>query len=530
MSNPKGSLKATPENIGIIAHVDHGKTTLTDSLLMAAGLLSPTMAGRALALDYLPEEQERQMTIKAANISLYFEWENKPYIINLIDTPGHVDFTGKVTRSLRAIDGAIVVVDAVEGVMVQTETVTRQALEERVRPLLYINKIDRLIKELCLTPDKMQKRLASIINDFNNLIEMYAEPEFRNKWKVSVETDTVAFGSAKDKWGFTVSIARERGIGFKHVYEAYETGNVGFLQKKVPLYEAILRMVVKHIPPPNVAQQYRVPIIWKGDLDSEVGRAMLACKDDGPAVMCVTSVKVDPQAGVVATGRLFSGVLKKGMEVYLINAKRKARIQQVCIYMGPHREIVEEITAGNIPALLGISDARAGETLATVPDVAPFESLKYVTEPVITISIEPKYSRDLPKLVSILRDMSIEDPNLVVTINEETGEYLISGLGHVHLEIAIGEIQKRGIEIVTSRPIVVYRETVKTSSPVFEGKSPNKHNKLYISVEPLEEEIVEMIRRGELHDQMDRHAVARLLRQRGWDSDEARGVWAINEY
>src|SRR5512136_426790 len=230
-------------NAGIIAHVDHGKTTLTDSLLAAAGMLSPNMAGTALALDYLEEEQKRQMTIKAANISLLYEQKAGTFLINLIDTPGHVDFSGRVTRSLRAIDGAVVVVDAVEEVMVQTETVTRQAVEERVKPALYVNKIDRLIKELRLTPDKIQTKLGNIIRDFNRLIEMYAEPEFREKWKVSPAEGTLAFGSAKDRWGLTLGMVKEKGINFGSIVDAYLNNTTDALAKEAPLHTAILNMI-----------------------------------------------------------------------------------------------------------------------------------------------------------------------------------------------------------------------------------------------------------------------------------------------
>ena len=137
-------------NVGTLAHVDHGKTTTTDSLLMGAGLLSPKVAGKALALDYVEIEQIRQMTVKAANISLYFEYNGKPYLINFVDTPGHVDFTGHVTRSLRVMDGALVVVDAVEGVMTTTETVVKQALGELVRPVVFITKINKYSQALRL--------------------------------------------------------------------------------------------------------------------------------------------------------------------------------------------------------------------------------------------------------------------------------------------------------------------------------------------------------------------------------------------
>ncbi|MFP3224232.1 MAG: elongation factor EF-2 [Nitrososphaeria archaeon] len=523
------SNKEQIRNFGIIAHVDHGKTTTSDSLLAAAGMLSPSVAGQALALDYMELEQKRQLTIKAANVTLYYEYEGKPYVFNMIDTPGHIDFTGKVTRSLRALDGAVVVVDAVEGVMTQTETVLRQALDERVRPVLYINKIDRLIKELRLTPEKMQIWLSNIINDVNRLIDIYAEPEFKDKFKVSITNDSVAFGSSKDRWGFTLSMAKAKNMGFKDVYEGYNRGDISSLVENFQLHEAILSMVIKHIPPPYVAQKYRIPKIWKGDPESEIYKAMIECDDNGPTVMMVTNVVVDPQAGPVAVGRLFSGTVRDGDLLYLINAKRQERVQSVSMFMGPFREIVGYLPAGNIPALLGLQHASAGETLSSVKDIVPFESIKYVSEPVVTIAVEPKNPRDLPKLIDILQNMHLEDPNLVVTINQETGETLLSGMGVLHLEIATTLIQDQGIEIITSKPLINYRETITTKAGPVMAKSPNKHNKVYIRVEPLDEETINLIITGQINENMDRKQIAKILRDHGWDADEAKGVVAIDE-
>src|SRR5437762_12716227 len=194
-------------------------------------------------MDFMEEEQKRQMTIKAANVSLYYEHGGTPYVIHLINTPGHVDFHGQVTRSLRAIDGAVVVVDSVEEVMVQNETVTRQALEERVRPVLYINKIDRLINELKLTPDHIQERIARIIKDLNGLLDLYAEPEFKEKWKVNFATNTVAMGSTKVRWGFNFQVARKQGIKFTDVVDAYHNNKVEDLKTKAPIHEAYLGIV-----------------------------------------------------------------------------------------------------------------------------------------------------------------------------------------------------------------------------------------------------------------------------------------------
>jgi len=530
------SKKENIRNIGIIAHIDHGKTTMTDSLLAEAGLLSPRIAGEARALDYLEEEQKRGITIKTANISLLHEMEGTPYVINLIDTPGHVDFTGKVTRALRAIDGAVVVVDAVEEVMVQTETVTRQALEERVRPVLFINKVDRLIKELKLNPDEIQKKLLRIIRDFNNLIDIYGEPEFKDKWRVDPAKETVAFGSALHKWGFTLSTAQRKGVKFKDIVDAYAKEEYQSLPELLPLHTAILDMVVKNMPNPIDAQKYRLPKVWKGDIDSEIGKAMVNCEDNGPTVMCITMAQMDPQAGLVATGRLFSGSVKGGDQVYLVGAKKEHRIQQVSMYMGAFREVVDEITAGNIAALLGLDLARAGETLVDTAHkdvMIPFERIKYVSEPVVTIAIEPKHPRDLPRLVDAMNRLSIEDPNLVTTINKETGEYLLSGMGELHLEIAVKFLRDYGggIEIVTSRPIVMYRESVSDKGIVAMAKSPNKHNRFWVQVEPLEENVIELIEKGELSEEMGRKKMGNVLyEQAKWPTEEARNIWALEEH
>lgn len=511
-------------NFGVIAHVDHGKTTMSDSLLAYSGIIAPSAAGKALAMDFDKEEQQRGITIYQANVTLLFNQKGQEYVINMIDTPGHVDFSGRVIRSLRAIDGAVVVCDAVEGIMTQTETVTRMALEERVRPVLFINKVDRLIKELRLTPEKMQAQLAEVVSNFNQLVETYAEPEYREKWKVSIQDASVTFGSAKDRWAINVDIMKERGITFKDVIDAYQNEKVADLVEKAPLADAVLGMVVKHHPAPKDAVKYRIPQIWKGDLESDVGKALLACSDDGPTIMMVVNMVLDPAAGPVAIGRLFSGTIKDGQTIQIIDGNREARIQSVNFFMGNQREQVSELGAGNIPALLGLTECRAGNTLSTVKGIPVFEGVKYVSEPVVQIAIEPKHPKDLPKLVEILKQLTIEDPNLIVKIDEESGETLVAGMGVLHLDVATHRIQDAKCEIVTSEPLINYRETVKGNCEPIMSKSPNRHNKIFMKVEPLEPKIAHMLRTGEISDMKDKKLVADLLKQQGWDTDTIKRV------
>jgi len=514
-------------NIGTIAHIDHGKTTLSDNLIAGAGMMSEELAGKQLVLDYDEQEQARGITINAAAASMVHEVEGTEYLINLIDTPGHVDFGGDVTRALRALDGAILVVDSVEGVMPQTETVLRQAMREKVKPVLFINKVDRLINELKLDSDQMQKRFAKIITDVNRLIKMYAPQDKKEEWTVKVEKGTVAFGSAFNKWALSLSSMQKNKITFKEVYEYLKNGDQKTLSKKAPLHQVVLDMVVHHIPNPAEAQKYRIPQIWKGDLNSEVGKSLLNADPKGPTVIMITKIIVDQHAGEIAVGRVYSGTIRKGDELYISDMGEKSyRVQQLAMMVGPDRIPIDEIKAGNIAAIVGLKDAIAGSTVSSIKNIDPFEPMKHYSDPVVTMAIEAKYTKDLPKLIEVLRLIAKADPSIQVEINQETGEHLISGMGELHLEVTIYRIvNDYKVEIETSEPLVVYRETIDHKGGPFEGKSPNKHNKFYIEVEPLQEEVVKAILSGEIPQGdrfKDKKDITKKLESLGMDHDEAR--------
>ncbi|HQT44690.1 MAG TPA: GTP-binding protein, partial [Candidatus Micrarchaeota archaeon] len=271
-------------NVAICAHVDHGKTTLTDSLVARAGLISKEKAGEQRVMDFDEQEQARGITIKSANISIAFELKGKDYLLNLIDTPGHVDFGGHVTRAMRAVDGVVLVVDSVEGIMPQTETVLRQALRERAKPTIFINKIDRLINELQLDGDQMQQRFVKIINGLNKIIMQYAPEDKRDDWMIQVAKGNISFGSAYNKWAVSILSMKRFNLTFKEMAELCKAGDHKTLRDKSPLDETMLEMITTHIPNPLVAQKYRIPVIWKGDLESQDAKDMLACNVQGKTI------------------------------------------------------------------------------------------------------------------------------------------------------------------------------------------------------------------------------------------------------
>ncbi|MCD4821962.1 MAG: elongation factor EF-2 [Methanococcoides sp.] len=525
MSNP-----VMIRNIGIVAHIDHGKTTLSDNLLAGAGMISKELAGRQLFMDSDAEEQERGITIDSANVSMVHEYEEKEYLINLIDTPGHVDFGGDVTRAMRAVDGAVVVIDAVEGTMPQTETVLRQALKEHVRPVLFINKVDRLINELQVDDQEMQIRLGKLIDHVNKLIKGMNEERYNAGWKVNAAEGTVAFGSALYNWAISVPMMKKTGVSFSDVFNYCREEDMKALADKCPLHEAVNDMVIRFLPSPIDAQKGRVGAIWHGDRESGIGKQMSVADATGDVAFMVTDITMDPHAGEVSTGRLFSGSLSRGMEVYVSGASKTNRIQQVGVFMGPERLEVDAIPAGNIAAVTGLRDAFVGATVTTLEGMEPFESIKHASEPVVTVAVEAKHMKDLPKLVEVLRQVAKEDPTLKITLDEETGEHLMAGMGELHLEVIAHRIERdKGVEISTTPPLVVYRETITGTAGPVEGKSPNRHNRFYVIVEPLEPEVRELIRNGEISMRMPEVERREKLIAAGLHKDEAKKIANIFE-
>ncbi|GGM69801.1 elongation factor 2 [Halarchaeum rubridurum] len=516
-------------NIAIAAHVDHGKTTLTDNLLAGAGMISDETAGEQLAMDTEEDEQERGITIDAANVSMTHEYDGTNHLVNLIDTPGHVDFGGDVTRAMRAVDGALVVVDAVEGAMPQTETVVRQALREGVKPALFINKVDRLISELQEGPEEMQKRLLGVINEVNELIRgMTDEMDDIDDWTVSVEDGTVGFGSALYKWGVSMPSMQRTGMDFGDIMELERNDERQELHERTPLSDVVLDMVCEHFPDPIEAQPRRIPRIWRGDDESDIAESMRLVDEDGEVVLMVTDIGVDPHAGEIAAGRVFSGTLEKGQDLYVSGTAGTNRVQSVGIYMGGEREEVEHVPAGNIAAVTGLKDAIAGSTVSST-EMTPFESIEHISEPVITKSVEAKNMDDLPKLIETLQQVAKEDPTIRIEINEDTGEHLISGQGELHLEVITQRIERnQGIPVNTGEPIVVYREAPTQESREVEGRSPNNHNRFYITVEPLGEDIVEKIKLGDVSMDMPEQERREALQEAGMDKDTSQNVEEIH--
>ena len=351
------------------------------------------------------------------------------------------------------------------------------------------------------------------------------------KRQVDAQAGTVAFGSAYHNWATSLPFMAKKNVNFKQIYEFMEKEQKRELAQAAPLHEVLLDMIVEKLPSADDAQKYRIPHIWRGEAEEDIGQAMVNADGKGDSAFMVTKVVLDPHAGEIAVGRLFSGSIKKGDQMYVAGMPNANRVQSVGMFVGGDRIATETVTAGNIIAVSGLRDAQSGSTISSNKEMTPFERIVHNSDPVVTTAIEAKHTKDLPKLVEVLRAVAKSDPSIQIDSNLETGEHLMSGMGELHLEITEYRIKnEHGVEITTSPPIVVYRETVAMQSPGdFEGKSPNKHNRFYITVEPLEDDVREAIVDGTIPSGNIKKSkeVARQLIDMGWTKVHGRGVLCI---
>ena len=599
-------------NMSVIAHVDHGKSTLTDSLIARAGIIAKEKAGDSRFTDNRPDEAERGITIKSTGVSLYYKYDiddsgtEDEFLINLIDSPGHVDFSSEVTAALRVTDGALVVVDYVEGVCVQTETVLRQSLQELIKPVLMINKCDRAIFELQHNSETMYQNFLRIIENANVIISTYQNTEAMGDLQVYPENGTVAFGSVttfariyakklkQDKkklikrlWGdnyynpkekkwstepedetvqraFCVNIlepliklAKTVTTGKKEVYlpfleklgikltteEMETTGKIlmrNVMQKWIDASDALIEMIILHLPSPKVSQKYRTLYLYQGPMDDECAKAMINCDPNGPVMMFVSKmVPTSDNGRFYAFGRVFSGKIKQGDKVrilgpqYIPGKQRDLNVktvQRVVIMMGKKAEDAIDIPCGNTCSLVGVDDAILKQGTITTSSAAHIiRSMKYTVSPVVRVAVNAKNPADLPKLIAGLIKMSKADP-LVQVINTET-EHIICGSGELHLEICLKDLVEdyAKVPITQSDPVVPYKETVTSkSSQVCMAKSPNKHNRLFVIAEPLDEKLVEEIDNGSIKANDDMKVTSRLLIDKyGWEQHDAKKLWVF---
>ncbi|ANB12347.1 elongation factor 2 [Sugiyamaella lignohabitans] len=616
-------------NMSVIAHVDHGKSTLTDSLVQRAGIISAAKAGEARFTDTRKDEQERGITIKSTAISLYGEMteedtkeikqktQGTEFLVNLIDSPGHVDFSSEVTAALRVTDGALVVVDTVEGVCVQTETVLRQALAERIKPVVVINKVDRALLELQTTKEDLYQSFARTVESVNVVISTYFDKSLGDV-QVYPEKGTVAFASGLHGWAFTIrqfairyskkfGVDREKmmerlwGDSFFNpktkkwtnkekdadgkvlerafnmfvldpifkIFNAimnYKKEEIPVLLEKLeinlksdekelegkallkivmrkflPAADALMEMIVIHLPSPVTAQAYRAETLYEGPSDDPACLAIKECDPKSDLMLYVSKmVPTSDKGRFYAFGRVFAGTVRSGQKVRIqgpnyIPGKKDdlfiKAIQRTVLMMGRFVEPIDDVPAGNIVGLVGVDQflLKSG-TLTTYENAHNLKVMKFSVSPVVQVAVDVKNANDLPKLVEGLKRLSKSDPCVLTTMSE-SGEHIVACTGELHLEICLKDLEEdhAGIPLKISPPVVSYRETVEAESSMTAlSKSPNKHNRIYVKAQPIDEELALAIENGTVNPRDDFKVRARIMADDyGWDVTDARKIWCF---
>ena len=504
-------------NIGIAAHIDAGKTTTTERILFYSGVvhkIGEVHDGTATT-DWMAQERERGITITAAAIST--SW--KDHRINIIDTPGHVDFTIEVERSMRVLDGVVAVFCAVGGVQPQSETVWRQADRYKVPRLVFVNKMDRMganflkVREQIRTrfgsnavpiqlPIGSEAELIGIIDLVKMKAFIYKDEIGKDIEEIDIPADLVELanewrGNLLESVSDSDDVLMEKYLeGEELTEEEVRTGlRKGTLSGKiVPMtcgsafknkgVQLLLDAVIDYLPAPSDVKPV-TGLLPNGE------EAIREAKDDAPMSALAFKIMADPY-GRLTFVRVYSGILKKGSYALNSSKNKKERISRLIILKADDRQEVDELRAGDLGAVLGLKDTFTGDTLCDDNAQIVLETL-FIPEPVISVAVEPKTKQDMEKLSKALQSLSEEDPTFRVMTDPETSQTIISGMGELHLEILVDRMKREfGVEANVGAPQVAYRETIRKTVTDIEGKfarqsgGKGQYGHVVINLEPTE--------------------------------------------
>ncbi|WP_027962348.1 elongation factor G [Halomonas halodenitrificans] len=513
-------------NIGIVAHVDAGKTTTTERVLFYTGInhkLGETHEG-ASTTDWMSQEQERGITITSAAVTTFWKGMNHQFDehrVNIIDTPGHVDFTIEVERSLRVLDGAVVVLCGSSGVQPQTETVWRQANKYEVPRMVFVNKMDRTGADFFMVVDQLKDRLGANavpiqINwgteeDFKGVIDLiemkaiqWSEKDFGATYDLidipaelqesaekyreeMVEAAAEASEELMDKYleeGELTTEEIKAGLRRRTLDNEVVLVTCGSAFKNKGV-QAVLDAVIEYLPSPTEVKAI------EGELDDKEGTLETREADDkAPFAALAFKIATDPFVGTLTFIRVYSGVLKSGDSVFNSVRGKKERIGRLVQMHANSREEIKEVLAGDIAACIGLKDVTTGDTLCDLTDKIVLERMEF-PDPVISVAVEPKSKADQEKMGVALGKLAQEDPSFQVRTDEETGQTIISGMGELHLDIIVDRMRREfKVEANIGKPQVAYRETIRgmieqEGKFVRQSGGRGQYGHVHLRIEPL---------------------------------------------
>ncbi len=515
-------------NIGIIAHIDAGKTTVTERVLYYTGMVHRMgeVHEGAATTDYMEQERERGITITSAAVTCH--WNGVQ--INIIDTPGHVDFTAEVQRSLRVLDGGVVVFDGVAGVEPQSETVWRQADEYHVPRICYVNKMDRvganfkrvvdmIIDRLHANPvpiqmpygegdefngiiDLLNMELVTYGDDLGTAIERHPIPESHREAAETMRAEMIEKIVESDEY-LTEKYLMEEEITDDELISGLRAATIaGALQPvlcgsalKNKGVQMLLDRIVDLLPSP-----LDIPPV-KGTKPGTTEELVRHARNDEPLAALVFKIVTDPYVGRLAFVRVYSGVLRSGSTLMNTSRSKRERIGRIVRMFADRREDVDEVQAGDIAAILGLKETFTGETLSAPNDPIVLETIRF-PEPVIEVAVEPDSKADQDKMGEALRRLAEEDPTFRIEVDDKLGQTKLRGMGELHLEVLVDRLKREfGVKATVGRPRVAYRETITRPTRIdttFKRQTggSGQYARVVVEFEPLPEEEQDLAKDG----------------------------------